>query len=406
MAFLKFFNKAPQPQPDFKPAKEPAVISITNSQKDGVSKSGETVPADDAMTLDAVMCCVNVLAQSLASLPLTLMVKEDGQGAAPAKKHPVYRLLKKRPNKEQTSYEFRHWLMVDSILRGCGYAQIIRSESGEVLELWPLLAQKVKPLRDDDGELWFSYGDSFIPDSDMLRVQVLPHGGVIGKSIVGLQAATLGLARANESSAAEFFANGIQSSTVINYPTNIDQTQADRFQEALRSFQQGKGKRHNALVLEETFKATPFTVNAQESQILESRKHSRSVIAGLFRVPAHMINDLEKATFSNIEHQDLSFIKHTITPWLVNWEQRLEISLLTEEEQDTHFFKFNLNALSRGDMPSRFTAYSTGINCGIYSINEVRELEDLPAIENGSNHVCQGAIVSLDSVFNPKPEVA
>lgn len=372
-------------------------IPLMSGVRAGTSKSGVTVSTEQAMTLDSVMSCVNVLAQSVAALPIDLFIREDAGGSSKAKGHPVYRLIKFRPNPEMTSYEFRYWMMTDALLRGCGYAQIIRDEkTGSPIELWPLLAAKVMPFRNDQGQLWFSYDDNAIPDADILRVQVIHHGGVIGKSIVQLQAATLGLAKAQEDSAGEFFSNGLQSNLIINIPKTTDQAGFDRLGKSIRAY---KTMKHQPLVLEEGVIASPLQVNAQETQLLESRKYTRSVIAGLFRVPAHFINDLEKATFSNIEHQDLSFAKHTLTPWLTNWEQRLAVSLLTPDEQDTHYFKFNLNSLVRGDMNSRYSAYSQAVNAGIMSPNEIRALEDLPAYEGGDVKFVQGGLRPTDAPY-------
>lgn len=390
MEMFNFFNKGKIKAT--KPEKVDSTLPNFSASPNGKSSSGVTVGEDQAMTLDAVFSCVNVLAQSIASLPLHLMVKEAKGGASHASENQLYTLLKLQPNSEMSSYEFRYWLLTDALLRGVGFAHILRDEDGNVLELWPLLASKVKPIRDDKGNLFFSYGDSFIPDSDILRVQVLPHGGVIGKSITALNASALGLAKASDDFAGEFFANGVSPSLIMNVDGSWTQEQFNRLKESLVAFQQGKGKRHNALVVEKDVSVTPMSINASEAQILESRKFSRSIIAGIFRVPPHLIGDLEKATFSSLEQQDLSFIKHTLTPWLTNIEQRLAISLLTPEEKKTHFFKFNLNALARGDMNSRFAAYSQAINAGIMTANECRALEDLPSYDGGDKHYIQGAL--------------
>lgn len=374
------------------PKKVDNSLPALSTSQTGRTSAGVTVTEDQAMTLDSVFACVRVLSESIAALPLNLMRESALGGATVAKDHPLHRILKVKPNGEMTSYEFRLWLIQDALIRGTGYAHILRDSDGNVTELWPLLARNVKPIRSEDGELFFGYNDAIIPDSDILRIQVLPHGGVIGKSIIAMQASALGITKASEDFAGEYFANSAAPSLVMNVPGDFTLQQFDRLKNSLRQYQSGSGNRHNALVVEKDVSVTPMAINASEAQILESRKYSRSVIASLFRVPPHLIGDLEKASFSSLEQQDLAFIKHCLSPWLVNFEQRLGITLLSEEEQLTHFFKFNLNALAKGDMNSRYTAYSQAINSGIMSPNECRALEDMPAYEGGDIKLVQGAL--------------
>lgn len=355
--------------------------------------AGVRVDSDSAMSVPAILTCVRVLAESIATLPLDLKVREPDGTVRKAKGERLHELVRTSPNPEQTAYEFRLWLMQDALLRSAGYAQVVRDMNRDILELWPLEARNVRPMRTPDGAICFKYGADIFADSEILRVQILPGGGIIGQALIDVAGGALGCVKAAEDAAGEYFANASSLSGFVEVPGEMTDEQFERFKRDFEQRHTGSGKRHRTLVLEGGAKFNAVTLDATEAQLLETRKFNRSTVAGLFRVPAHLIGDLEKATFSNIEHQNLSFIQHSLRAWLTNWTQRLDLTLLTKEQRAAgHYYDFNLGDLLRGDLPSRIEALSKGITCGLYTINEARRIEDLPPVEGGDKTLVQGAL--------------
>lgn len=369
--------------------------------------AGTKVTEENALTIDTVLTCVRVLGESMAALPLDLMRREgedEKEKIVKATDHPAYRLIRKRPNPEMSAYEMRLWMMVDCLIRGRGVAQVQRNGLGEPIALWPLLARHLSPKRaPDDDRLVYTYSwvdgrggqkEILLEANEVLQIQMLPYGGLIGFTLIQLQREALGASKAAEAYSSEFFANGGAVTGVIEVPETLDEEAYQRLKKDWKDSHTRKGKRHGVPILEGDAKFHPLALNHEETQLLETRKFQRSTIAGLFRVPAHLINDLEKATFSNIEHQDLGFAKHSLRPWMTNWEQRCDMALLSEDEQarDELFFKHDDRDLLRGDFPSRAAAYGTLINSGVMSPNDARRAEDMNPYEGGDVYLVQGAL--------------
>lgn len=354
--------------------------------------AGERVTPDTALTIGEILCCVRVLAEEIAALPLDLMVSADGE-TKKATGTTLYDLMRHAPNAEMTAYEFRMWVVVDSLLRGTGYAQVRRNGRGKVVELWPLLAREVSAIRDEDGNLWFKVGQNdYLPDSDVLRIQILPYGGIIGQSLIDLQSGTLGGYKAANDTAAEFLKNDGQIGKYVKLPGELSAEAFERMRDGIRQWTNG-GMRGGTPLLEGGAEIVPLTLNAQEAQLLDARKFNRSQVAGLFRVPPHMIGDLDKATFSNIEHQDIAFVRHSLRPLLTAWEQRLDKTLLTQAERVSgYYFNFNLRDLLRGDTKTQAETASILINCGAMTINEARAAFDMGKVESGDLNFVQGAL--------------
>ena len=373
-------------------------------------KVGPTVEPENAMELSDVLTCVHVLSESMAALPLDLFLRGDGSGKKD-RDHSLQELVRWQPNPEMTSYDLRLWMMVDAILRGNGAAQVIRDGNGKVLQLWPLFSSKLKAKRSSSGEVMYSYKSSTkgakdvaLKSNEVLLIKSFGSGGLFSPSLVNLAADLLSGAKAAEEYTREFFANGTTLSGVIEFPDVLDDAAFGRLKKDWEDAHTSQGNRHKTPILEGGAEFKALALNHQETQMMESRKFTRSQIAGLLRVPAHMINDLEKATFSNIEHQDLGFTKHTLRPWMANWEQRLRMTLLTEAEKKTHYFKHNTNDLLRGDLKSRYEAYAIGVQNGILSPNAALKKEDEPTYKGGDTHFVNGNMIPVETAANRKPE--
>ena len=374
----------------------------------GGSAAGKRVNERSAMQMTAVYSCVRILAEAVAGLPLHLYrYKEDG-GKEKALDHPLYLLLHDEPNPEMSSFVFRETLMTHLLLWGNAYAQIIRNGRGEVMALYPLMPDRMAVDRDDKGQLYYEYTTSAddapiskgsivrLKPSDVLHIPGLGFDGLVGYSPIAMAKNAIGLAIATEEYGSKFFANGAQPSGVLEHPGTIKDPQ--RVRDSWMSQFGGSANSNKIAVLEEGLKYTPISISPEQAQFLETRKFQINEIARIFRVPPHMVGDLEKSSFSNIEQQSLEFVKYTLEPWLVRWEQSIQRTLFSADEKKRYFVRFNVEGLLRGDYASRMNGYAVGRQNGWMSANDIRELENLdriPAEEGGELYLINGNMTKL-----------
>ena len=374
----------------------------------GGTTSGKAVTERSAMQMTAVYSCVRILAEAVAGLPLHLYrYKEDG-GKEKALDHPLYLLLHDEPNPEMSSFVFRETLMTHLLLWGNAYAQIIRNGKGEVIALYPLMPNRMVVDRDIHGQLYYQYTRSTeeaptmkgvtvnLPPSDVLHIPGLGFDGLEGYSPIAMAKNAIGMAIACEEYGAKFFANGAAPGGVLEHPGTIKDPQ--RVRESWQSTFGGSGNSNKIAVLEEGMKYTPIGISPEQAQFLETRKFQINEIARIFRVPPHMVGDLEKSSFSNIEQQSLEFVKYTLEPWLVRWEQSIQRTLFSPEEKKRYFAKFNVEGLLRGDYASRMSGYATARQNGWMSANDIRELENLdriPTEDGGDLYLINGNMLPL-----------
>lgn len=375
----------------------------------GGSASGKVVTERSAMQMTAVYSCVRILAEAIAGLPLHLYRYRDDGGKEKAIDHPLYLLLHDEPNPEMSSFVFRETLMTHLLLWGNAYAQIIRNGKGEVVALYPLMPNKMSVDRDTDGHLFYTYQRSneeapiaegtkvVLSPKDVLHIPGLGFDGLVGYSPIAMAKNAIGLAIATEEYGSKFFANGATPSGILEYPGTVKDPEKVR-DSWTRGFS-GSGNAHKVAVLEEGMKYTPISISPEQAQFLETRKFQINEIARIFRVPPHMVGDLDKSSFSNIEQQSLEFVKYTLDPWVVRWEQSIQRTLLQDEEKSRYFVKFNLEGLLRGDYQSRMNGYATARQNGWMSANDIRELENLdriPPESGGDLYLINGNMLPLD----------
>ena len=376
----------------------------------GGSTSGKPVNERSAMQMTAVYSCVRILAEAVAGLPLHLYKHTDSGGKEKAVDHPLYLLLHDEPNPEMSSFVFRETLMTHLLLWGNAYAQIIRNGKGEVVALYPLMPNKMTVDRDSNGQLYYTYqrsneeaptmeGTSVrLKPGDVLHIPGLGFDGLVGYSPIAMAKNAIGMAIACEEFGAKFFANGAAPSGVLEHPGTIKDP--SRVREAWQSQFGGASNSGKVAVLEEGMKYTPISISPEQAQFLETRKFQINEIARIFRVPPHMVGDLEKSSFSNIEQQSLEFVKYTLDPWIIRWEQSMMRVLLSLDEKKEFFIKFNLEGLLRGDYQSRMNGYSIARQNGWMSANDIRELENLdriPAEQGGDLYLINGSMLPLGS---------
>lgn len=338
-----------------------------------------------------VYTCIKVLAESIASTPLEVYNNNTHQKATDFY---LYRLLKRSPNELQTPFEVLQWLMIDYYRYGYALAATPRDpKTKQIIGIYPLPADQVAVSADDNGNTFYIYNDFAFENFDMLKIVNFFDRGLVGSSLLDYQRNTLGTSAATEAFAAESFSRG-------TFPAGIALVKADTTREELlelktRFKEEFSGTSNAGAVLMsaalDDYK--PFAISNDSAQMIDARKYNRSLIAGLFRVPAHLINDLEKATFSNVEHLDLSFVKHTLRPIAKNIEQRLNLTLLTDSESENYNIAFNFDAMLRGDMVSRTQALTSQVQTGLRTINEARALENLPPLPSGDTLRNNAALV-------------
>lgn len=376
----------------------------------GGSSSGKAVTERSAMQMTAVYSCVRILSEAVAGLPLHLYRYNDSGGKEKAVDHPLYRLLHDEPNPEMSSFVFRETLMTHLLLWGNAFSQIIRNGKGEIIALYPLMPNKMTVDRDENGHLFYSYqrsndeaigesGRVILKPSDVLHIPGLGFDGLVGYSPIAMAKNAIGLAIATEEYGAKFFANGAAPSGVLEHPGTLKDP--SKIREAWQSQFGGSQNSGKVAVLEEGMKYTPISISPEQAQFLETRKFQINEIARIFRVPPHMVGDLEKSSFSNIEQQSLEFVKYTLDPWVVRWEQSIMRTLLSPTEKNEYFVKFNLEGLLRGDYQSRMNGYAIGRQNGWMSANDIRELENLDLIpdEDGGNlYLVNGNMLPIKSI--------
>ncbi len=376
----------------------------------GGSTAGKNVTERSAMQMTAVYSCVRVLSEAVASLPLHVYKYRSDGGKEKAIDHTLYRLLHDEPNPEMTSFVFRETLMTHLLLWGNAYAQVIRNGKGEVIALYPLMPNRMQVNRNEKGQLYYQYNTSsddaptmegstvVLMPEDVLHIPGLGFDGLVGYSPIAMAKNAIGLAMATEEYGAKFFANGAAPSGVLEHPGTLKNP--DKVRESWNATFGGSHNANKVAVLEEGMKYTPISISPEQAQFLETRKFQINEIARIFRVPPHMVGDLEKSSFSNIEQQSLEFVKYTLDPWVIRWEQSLQRTLLSSEDKKEYFFKFNLEGLLRGDYASRMSGYATARQNGWMSANDIRELENLdriPAELGGDLYLINGNMLPLEN---------
>lgn len=370
-------------------------------------QAGRYISPMTALKLAAVFRCVDLLSKTMASLPLHMMQSTE-RGSERARGHRLYRMVGAMPNPYTTAYEFWQCLVANLLLTRGGYAKIERDRNGFVRALWNVPTRNVAyegtnartgepyiQISTDDGAMETLYPGEF------LRVMGFRFSdSEEAENPLALAADVLGMTRDLNQYAATAFQEGVNPGGFLETPSQLSETAYRRLVEDFKKQYGGVLNNGRWVLLEEGMKATPFTRDLERTQALESRKFAVSEVCRLFGVPPHMCMDLERATFSNIEQQSQEFVRDALNPLSVRIEQAMFRDLLTSGERRRYFFKFNTNALLRGDTAARTAYYSTMRQNGIMNADEIRELEDMNRIEGGAGqlYTVNGNMISLENV--------
>lgn len=343
-----------------------------------------------AIQTSAVYACVRVLSETVSTLPLVLY-RSTKVGSEKATSHPLYDLLHFEPNSYQNSVQFFEQAMAHAVLWGNFYAEIQRDvRTGRVIGLYPLNPWQVTPRLVSDGFTMrkvYDVAGKQLSDEEIFHFPALGWDGVKGVSPIALHRSTLHMTLNAEEFGANFFKNGTRISGVLKHPGNLSKDAATRLRESWQKTYGGKGNAGKVAVLEEGMDFTALTMPLADAQFIEQRKFQVNDICRIFRVPPHMVGDLDRATFSNIEQQGIEFVQYTLMPWLVRFEQEVRRKLIPKNERETISAKFDVDSLQRGDFNNRVKGYASARQWGWMSANEIRSKENMNQIDGGDTYL-------------------
>jgi HK97 family phage portal protein len=380
--------------------RDPALVDWLGGGRQ--TAAGVTVTADTALQFTAVYACVGVLAQTIAALPLSVYRRKPG-GKERDESHALHELLHWRPNRLQTSFEWRELAATHTALRGSSYHLITRTPAGRVLELRPLHPDRVTPFVTPGGEVAYRLATAdgaevMLMDHDVLRIPGLTTDGVEALSPIALHRETVGTAMAGREYLGRFYGNSAVPKGALVTPGILKPEAAQALRESWEARHRGAGNANRLAILDGGMQWQAIGLSHEDAQYLELQQFHITDICRIFRVPPHKVADLSKATFSNIEHQAIEFVTDTILPWVTRIEQRLNGWLLTPQERRTHFIGFELKGLLRGDATARANFYRGLSAAGAMSPNDIRRLEDMDEIPGGDRYFVPMNMVPLDRV--------
>jgi HK97 family phage portal protein len=358
---------------------------IPSVMRGSMTVAGVPVTADSALTYATVFACVRVLAESVSSLPLILYRRRSDRGKDRATDHPLYSVLHDAANDDTSSQQLIEAMMTNVLLWGNGFAQIVINRDGSVRELWPLESCYMT-LRRENGELFFDYqppnGKRVFQRHEIWHVPGLTINGITGLSVLGYWRRAIGLGLVLDTFSEAFYENGARPGIALKYPGVLSKEAKENLRESWVAQHGGPDKANRPAILEEGMEIDTFGMPLDDAQFIELKKFQAIEITRLFRVQPHKVGILDNASFSNIEHQGLEFVTDSLRPWLVRFEKRATLDLLLPGERRDYFAEFLVDALLRGDLPSRYTAYATGRNWGWLSADDVREIENMNPLPN------------------------
>jgi HK97 family phage portal protein len=375
----------------------------------GRTASGIRVTADTSMACSAYTACIRVISDSVSSLPLHLYERQPNGGKRKVPEHPLYRLLHMQPNPWQTAQEFRDWMTGLYLHYGASYAEIRAGVRGPVSELWPLHPSRMEVERLENGRLRYIYRE---PDGrqtayrqeQIFALRYTTDDGIHPIPSYRLFANAIGLAQALEAHGSTYFGNGARPGIVLESENPVPIEAAERLRESWERMHRGPDRAHRTAVLPAGVKAHELSGSNEAAQFLETRQYQVIEICRAFRVPPHMIQDLTRSTYSNIEVQGTEFVQHCLLPHLKRWEAAISRDLLAEGEDETYFAEHSVAGLLRGDHASRSAYYVSALQNGWMSVNEIRELENMnPLGPEGDQHFIQLNMTTLEKVADESP---
>lgn len=373
------------------------------STANSLSSSGAVVTSENALNLATVYACVNVKANALAKLPINIYQKTDS-GRIRVGDHAVARLLETRPNPYMTPYVFKHTAQVHRNIYGVAYVRMVFDRAGKPNALYLLNPTKVSVAVNEKDEYFYieATDDKQKPnvygEEEIIRLPYLTTDGFTPKSPIAVARETIGTLKKQQTFLGSFYSNGTLTRGVLKVPTALSKDAKEKVRQAWMDANSGEDNASRIAVLDSGVEFNNISIPLNDAEFIASQKFGVEEIARIYNVPLSMINSLDRATFSNIEQQSMDFVQNTLSPELIAWEEELNYKLFTRLEQDKGFYvKFNLASALRGDSQSRAAYYKTMLESGVYSINEVRALEEKDAIAYGDDHYRSLNFITLDN---------
>jgi HK97 family phage portal protein len=384
------------------------------------SLSGEIVNENTALTYSAVYNAISLIAGTIGSIPCHLMQQKDDKNRF-ATDRKMYKVLHHEYNPYMTAMAGRECLAAHALSWGNGYAEIVRNGLGELVELWPITPNRVTPEVDEEGEIIYRVRvdskDIYFPRQKILHVPGLGFDGYLGYSVISMAAKSIGLSMALETFGSLYFAQGTHPGVVVSHPNKLSDPAHEHLKTSLSEGYSGLGKSHRLLLLEEGMKLEKLGIPPEDSQFLESRQFQIPEIARWYNLPPHKLKDLTRSSFNNIESEQISFVRDTIQPWLVRFEQNYDMQLLTTSDKELSgrgrlYYKHNIKGLLRGDTKAQGEFYTQMFNIGVFSVNDIRRLEDLDPVPGGDKRFVPMNMTPLEDagrelvLDSPKPTPA
>jgi HK97 family phage portal protein len=385
------------------------LIRMMNGDK---SAAGVEVDEDRALSHTAVLAGVRLIAETYGSVPIKYY-QRTAEGKVEVRNHPTWFLLHEQPNDEQTCMECWEMIAGFAVLSGTGYGEIIRDGNGRGVECWPIPTHRVKPERDASQYLWYRVTDpkggpdTLIPHDDMFALRGFSRDGVAGLNTVETSKESLGLALALDRYAASYIGNDAQPAGILSTDRAYKKEARQNILESWQERHGGAGKKGRVALLQEGMKWIQTALDPEKSQLLPQRKFSISEVARILNLPPHMLKDLERATFSNIEHQSLEFVTYSMRPWFVRGAQALERVLILPSQRGRFFIEHVIEALLVGDIKARYDAYAVAKQNGWLNGNEIRAKENMNAFEGGDEYTVQVNMIPvrmLAKLYEPEPD--
>jgi len=387
------------------------MVDWLNDLHGGTNASGISVNETTALKYTAFWAAVDAISRAVAQLPLKVYSRQADGGRDEANAHPVYRLLHTRPNTQMSSYNWRALLQMWVLTWGNGYAEIKHNGAGRATSLNPIAPDIVQPKLNAAGEIFYEIGPAQgsrrqIDGYDVLHIRGAGDD-LQGYSPVRLFRETIGLGLAGQKHGAAFFGNGARPGGILEHPGQLGDGAIKRLRTDWKKLHGGPEKANEIAILEEGLKWHETSMPHDDAQFLETRQFQVVDIARIFHIPPHKLQDLVRATFSNIEHQAIEYVQDCLGPWLVNWEQELNYKLFREREWGTFYTQFNADGLQRGDSQARGEFYSKMWGIGALSQNEIRAKENLNPIDGGDRYFVPVNMQPADRAgVEPEPQPA
>lgn len=364
-----------------------------NANEYGITSfAGIRINENNSIKYSAVLACVRIISETIASLPL-FVYKRLKEGKEKAPDHALYNILHSQPNPEMSSFIYREMMAIHLLLWGNSYSQIIETPGGDIKELFPLLPWNMTVMRENNSlKLIYKYklpdnSEIIIPNRNILHIIGMSFDGLVGKSLIALAREAIGLGMAMEEFGAKFYGQGTQFGGFIEHPKSLGEKAYENLKASMKEKYQGIQNAHKIMILEEGMKFSKNIIPPNDAQFIESRQFQLEEIARIFNVPPHLIKDLSRSTYDNIEQQGIEYVVYTIRPWLVRIEQTMFTRLFSDAEKKLYFIEFLVDGLYRGDIQSRYNAYNIGRQGGWLSADDIRELENMNPLPNGQGKI-------------------